>query len=48
MYIAVPQLLHSVAVNSKLNPGIITELSGVVSSSMWKERGLKYIQMEKR
>ena len=32
MYIAVPLLLHSVAVNSKLYPGIITELRGALFS----------------
>ena len=32
MYIAVPPLLLSVAVNSKLYPGIITELRGAVFS----------------
>ena len=32
MYIAVPPLLHSVAVNLKLYPGIITELRGALFS----------------
>ena len=31
MYIAVPPLLHSTAVSSKLNPSITTELRGTLS-----------------
>ena len=32
MHIAVPTLLHSVVVNSKLYPGILTELRGALFS----------------
>ena len=32
MYVAVPPLLHSVAVDSKLYPGILTELRGALIS----------------